>query len=387
MFDIAVIGAGMAGLVCAQQLSQAGYSVVVVEKSRGLGGRVATRRLHGTCADHGVRYLEPQGQLLGQLVQVLGDRHLLQVWTDTGYELEAKRQQLKPASQSPWYVAPSGMSAIAKFLATGLEVWLNQRVQALALGEGLSLSAPTTGNLWHLTLEPTNINSTVAKPKELTARALVIAIPAPQALMLLEPLAETGLPAVFLDNLRSVEFDPCFSVIAGYPAQVQPDIAWKAVTFIDHPDLGWIGLDSSKRPPGQPPVFVVQSNAEFAQRHLEVKDLQPAGNQLLTRAAECLLPWLDTPDWIQVHRWRYAFPSRPWHEAYLSAETPLPLVCCGDWCGGAYRSAVPSGKLAYTQVESAMLSGLAAAEQINCQLQQRSLPGVQYLKVLHQDLR
>ena len=47
MTDIAVIGAGIAGLVCAQQLSQAGYSVVVVEKSRGLGGRLATRRLHG----------------------------------------------------------------------------------------------------------------------------------------------------------------------------------------------------------------------------------------------------------------------------------------------------------------------------------------------------
>lgn len=86
MFNVAVIGAGMAGLVCAQQLAMAGYTVVVVEKSRGLGGRVATRRLHGTCADHGLRYLEPQGQLLQQLVQVLCDRHLLKVWTDTVYE-------------------------------------------------------------------------------------------------------------------------------------------------------------------------------------------------------------------------------------------------------------------------------------------------------------
>ncbi|MEH2425805.1 MAG: FAD-dependent oxidoreductase [Nostoc sp.] len=49
MTDIAVIGAGIAGLVCAQQLSLAGYSVLVVEKSRSLGGRLATRRLHGTC--------------------------------------------------------------------------------------------------------------------------------------------------------------------------------------------------------------------------------------------------------------------------------------------------------------------------------------------------
>ncbi|HAJ60832.1 MAG TPA: FAD-dependent oxidoreductase, partial [Cyanobacteria bacterium UBA8543] len=63
-----------AGLTCAQQLHQAGYSVVVVEKSRGVGGRVATRRLNDTHADHGVRYLEPQGKLLQQLIERLLQR-------------------------------------------------------------------------------------------------------------------------------------------------------------------------------------------------------------------------------------------------------------------------------------------------------------------------
>lgn len=53
MTDIALIGAGIVALVCAQQLTQAGYSVVVVEKSRGLVRRLATRRLHRIWADHG----------------------------------------------------------------------------------------------------------------------------------------------------------------------------------------------------------------------------------------------------------------------------------------------------------------------------------------------
>ncbi len=74
MTDIAVIGAGIAGLVCAQQLSQARYSVVVVKKSRGLGGRLATRRLHGTLADHGACYLKPKGELFRRFVEILGDR-------------------------------------------------------------------------------------------------------------------------------------------------------------------------------------------------------------------------------------------------------------------------------------------------------------------------
>lgn len=373
MLDVAVIGAGLAGLFCAQQLTQAGYSVVVVEKSRGVGGRVATRRVHGTCADHGLRYLEPKSQLLQQLVQVLWERNLLQVWTDT-YE-QSPQQQLKPASKSPRYVVPAGMSAIAKFLSAGLEIRLNQRVKALD---------PTTSNCWHLILEPTKTDSNVEIQQELIARSVVVAIPAPQALMLLD-LAEGELPTVFLDNLRSVEFDPCLSVIAGYPAFGLPVPDWKAITFIDDPDLGWIGLDSSKRMVvEQSSVFVVQSSAEFARRYLEVQDLHPFGQQLLNRVAQmCSLPWLDTPDWIQVHRWRYAFSSRPWHEAYLSTSIPLPLVCCGDWCGGAIQTAQRNSReIECNQVESAMFSGLAAAKQLNSQLQQRSLPEANYLDFL-----
>ncbi|MDZ7995739.1 MAG: NAD(P)/FAD-dependent oxidoreductase [Nostoc sp. EfeVER01] len=352
MTDIAVIGAGIAGLVCAQQLSQAGYSVVVVEKSRGLGGRLATRRLHGTFADHGACYLKPKGELFRHFVEILRDRHILEVWTDEVYELTTGAPLSEPKNRSPRYVAPGGMSAIAKSLAPGLEILLSQRVIAIT---------PTPEHSWRLTLESSN--------EELTAKAIVVAIPAPQAVMLLEPLGESGLDAAFLDNLRSVEFYPSISAIAGYASTSQPFPQWKALTFVDDADLAWIGLDSSKRPNPQQPHFVVQSSADFAQRHLESQDLQSAGQVMLQRAAESLsLPWLNTPEWMQVHRWRYAFSSRPWHEAFLSAKTPLPLVCCGDWCGGNF-------------VEGAMLSGLAAADEINNQLRHLPFDNVNFLNV------
>ena len=351
MFDVAVIGAGMAGLTCANQLHQAGYKVVVVDKSRGVGGRVATRRLQGTCADHGTCYLKPQGELLQKFVGVLCDRNILQVWTDTVYELDtASPSQLVEAKRYPRYVAPAGMTAIAKFLAANLEMRLSQRVQALSL---------TGEKTWNLTFEDT--------ADELTAKAVVVAIPAPQAVILLESLTQT-ISSAFLDILRSVEFYPSLSVMAGY-SQEFPLPTWKACNISNDSDLAWIGLDSSKRQNPEMPIFVLQSSAEFAQRYLDAQDLSSAAQQMLSRAAQLLIPGLDSPEWLQVHRWRYAFPSNPLNLDCLDAETLLPLVCCGDWCGG-------------NLVEGAMNSGLAAAVRINQQMEMRSLPGESFLDAL-----
>lgn len=122
MTDIAVIGAGIAGLVCAQQLSQAGYSVVVVEKSRGLGGRLATRRLHGTLADRGACYLKPKSELLKRFVEILRSRNILEIWTDEVYELTTGVPFSEPNNRSPHYVAPGGMSAMLSGLAAADEI-------------------------------------------------------------------------------------------------------------------------------------------------------------------------------------------------------------------------------------------------------------------------
>lgn len=55
--DVVVIGAGMAGLSCARLLTAAGRSVVVVEKSDGIGGRVRTDLVDGFRLDRGFQIL------------------------------------------------------------------------------------------------------------------------------------------------------------------------------------------------------------------------------------------------------------------------------------------------------------------------------------------
>ena len=343
-FDIAVIGAGIAGLVCAKQLQESGYSVVVLEKSRGVGGRMATRRVSGTRADHGVRYLEPTGKFLQQLINKLGnpthgpgDESILQLWTDKIYELNQPGGKVYPISKA-CYIAPQGMNSVGKFLAQGLEVWFSRRVQIIQ---------PTAEKNWHLTLEITN-DTAIEKPTEVIAKAVVLAIPAPQALMILEqPVAE--IPSEFLKRLSFVEYDPCITVMAGYSPALQESLPeWQAIALPNDDYVAWVGLDSSKRRHSTQPVFVIQSSPKFATTHLDTLDLQQIGQELLNHTAKQLLPWLDRPEWLQVHRWRYAFCRQPLAVSCLTTELPLPLVGTGDWCGG-------------NNIEGAFASGLAAA--------------------------
>ena len=42
--EITIIGAGMAGLACARRLARAGHTPLLLDKGRGIGGRMATRR-------------------------------------------------------------------------------------------------------------------------------------------------------------------------------------------------------------------------------------------------------------------------------------------------------------------------------------------------------
>jgi len=345
-FDVAIIGAGASGLTCAQQLQKAGYSVIVLDKSRGVGGRMATRRVSGTRADHGVRYLEPKGELLIQLIEQLKIceplENQLQLWTDNLYEFKDNQLQPEVISQ-PYYIIPSGMSTVGKFLTNGLNLQLNSKVESLTI---------TPEKIWKCQIQSTNSN-TLEPP--ILAKSLVIAIPAPQALMLLEA-ANTEVELNFLDIIKSVEYDPCITVIAGYSKEKYKELpTWKAVRFCDDQILDWVGVDSSKRLNATQPVFVIQSNAQFAEQYLEETDLTLAGQQLIHQAANTILPGWETPEWIQIHRWRYGFCRQPLSLSCLATTTPLPLVCAGDWCSGNH-------------LEAALKSGLETAKWLQTQI-------------------
>lgn len=352
MATIAVVGAGIAGLVCAQALQMAGHQVLVLEKSRGVGGRMATRRVAGTFADHGVRYLISDGDRLGQLLGVLHDRRIVRAWRGAIAQI-LPDGNCHLLSHSRRYVGREGINAVAKWLAQGLTIYRQHQVVALQ----------PEGEHWNLTVNDTHaVEPTPASfPDALAIDAVVLAIPAPQASALLAPLGEWGLPQEIQAAVDAVEFEPCLTAIATYPAHqwdaLDHSQSWHGVLFEQHPDLAWIAFENSKRPTATQeedalPVFIFQSTAAFAQQYLSADHLDEAAHHLMKQAAEHLYEWIASPVEVSVHRWRYAIAHHCHPQPYLATQKPLPLVCSGDWCGG-------------NQVQDAIASGLASATYLN----------------------
>jgi renalase len=337
MKDVMIIGAGLAGLTCARQLRHAGFNVIIVEKSSGVGGRMATRRLQGTWVDHGAQYITVRHDGFERFIHKLEEKGIVQKWTRNFHYLTESGLRPPTADEMyPRYCCPEGMTAIPKYLANehlahGQRIIFNTRIVAVNCD----------GGKWQLITDQREF---------LEASAVVATMPAPQFL----PLFDSVLAAapVFQQAVRSVQFSPSITIMAGYGAENIVPPEWQAIRCLSDPVLSWIGLDSSKHPDkATQPVFVFQSTPEFAKGSMDEPDLELAGKPILNRVGKHLAKWLSSPEWWQVHRWRYAIAEEVLGAACLSTAVPLPLVCAGDWCAGS-------------NVEAAYRSGLAAAESL-----------------------
>lgn len=346
MEDVVVIGAGLSGLTAARQLQQVGHQVIVIDKSRGLGGRLATRRRGFTAIDHGCRHLQAFSDSTLSFLPALLEAGVLQPWEPKTFALEAD-SSLKVGLPETLYTALQGMSAVAKALAPGLTIHRQWRATALTpLPQG-----------WRIEGETLSADRQ-EQPSSIEAKAVVLAIPAPQAVALMDRAAfqNEGLSKL-MHQLQNVEFDAVITTMAGYSPDESASLptqtsrgGWMVVGN-RHSILRWAALDSSKRPDPQEPVVVVHSNADFAAKNIDRTDLESVGHELLAAAAGSLANWLSSPTWMQVHRWRYGFVRQPLGSPVLHSPAVPTLVGCGDWCSGG-------------NVEGAIASGYRAAELI-----------------------
>jgi renalase len=359
-FDVLVVGAGLSGLAAARDLTNAGYNVLVLEKSRGVGGRASTKRLELSRveagkthlesifrADHGAQFFTARSERFQAMVAQLTAQGIVREWTRGFPKLGASGLEQRQ-SLNPRFVCPPGMNALGKSIRAGnrnravlgveleleIEVELNVELGALVSAVWRSSHG------WTAVLENGEMRH---------GKALIVNAPAPQALNLLhQSLNADGIAA-----LSAVRFDPCWAVIAAL--ETLPEPGWKGIE-IDHPMLAWASLDHTKRDPGSPPVLVLHATPAWSIQNLEQRPeavLAP-----LLNAAEGLLgDWVGQRLAALAHRWRYALPTVTLPGSFLAQDN---LIVCGDWCAPQGSPLEPSGR-GTPRIETALESGWASA--------------------------
>lgn len=332
MHDVVIIGAGIAGLAAARYLDSAGSSnLCVLEKSRGVGGRMSTRRIGEILVDHGAQYFTYRSPAFQAVLEPLLSDGTMEKWIDAVATLTPDGQILWPGAEHtyPRYACPQGMTAVCKALSQGIDIQFETRATAILAGS----------QGWEIQTE----NGQVYR-----AKAVLLTPPPEQSFALLGSLADHS----ELAPAQQVVFDPCFAVLAGYEdfsSTLPAGLRWEA-----DPCIAWSAIDSTKRP--QPFTFLIHSTPAFAKEHASAPQ-ELIAQQLLKYAAQKLsLAALGSPVWSQVHFWRYAMPINPLSQQWLGIEKPFALAMAGCWCAGA-------------RVEGAFLSGQAAAQGLQAWLQ------------------
>lgn len=307
-----MVGSGVAGLVAAGRLADSGLAVTVVDKGRGVGGRLATRRVGAARLDHGAQFFTVRDGRLARRVEQ---------WLVDGVAREWCRGFHQPPDGHPRYVGATGMTDLAKDLARGLEVRLSTRLVGIRRGAGGWLAEAAEG----ATLE---------------AEAVVLSAPVPQGLALLGP----ALPPTATDALREVRYSPTLALLAvlDRPSAVPPP---GGVRLEGPGPLSFVADNHAKGISAVPALTVHASD----RTSLEGWDLPDA--EVITALSRAARPWLgdQEPAEAQLARWRYATPVALHPERCLVAvDGDRPVVFAGDAFGEA-------------RVEGAYLSGLAAA--------------------------
>ncbi len=328
---VAVIGSGLAGAACAAGLRSTGAHVTLFEKSRSVGGRMATRRAGWVDAggaeqsvtfDHGAQGFTPVRPRFKAAMARAAKAGSVSAW-------HQRVHAAWPVVGGPCLVATPTMPALCRHVLAGATVHLNRTVRRLQRA---------ADGAWYVAAE----GAPLAGPFHHVA----LAIPPAQAAVLL-----AGHQDRWADALMAKRMEPCWTLMA---ATGEVDWPWDAAEPARGP-LAWV-LRNDRVPGRSAPaglaLWTAHATADWSAAHLE--DDAHSVSVALQFALRAQLP-CGGPSGAPirfhhaaVHRWRYAGPAVDCEDSFDSDEAwwddALGLGVCGDFlAGGGVEAAWHSG--------------------------------------------
>ncbi len=303
-----VVGAGIAGVVAARELQRSGAEVIVIDKGRSPGGRMATRRDGEARMDHGAQFFTVREDLFQRQVDDWRSHNLVHEWCHGFGEHDGH----------PRYVATQGMNSLVKDLASDIDVRCSVTATRIEQENGE----------WIIR---------TAEIGDITGDSVIVTSPIPQTNAL---LSSSGV--VVPTEITMCEYDPTIALLAVVDRSPQ---TLGAHGGLQDPDemFSFIG-DNARKGVSPLPALTFHANAQWSATHFEQPD-EWLHEQLLASSAR----WLADVSIVssQVKKWRYATPRQVWPNRFWCNDAGT-LFLTGDAFGGP-------------KIEGAYLSGYFAA--------------------------
>ncbi len=319
---MAVIGAGLAGLSCARVLRRAGCYVEVFEKERVIGGRIATSRAGMASFDHGAQYITARSSVFRSYVDELVATGYAANWsprTVVGSLGDDGEQSFRYASG--WYVGTPGMASMVRPLAEGVRIHTSRTVHTIERVE----------KGWKVWFEDQTFEGPFA--------AVAVTVPAPQARLLLGPVAHLA------DGLGKVRISPCWALMVRLDENIFPT----QDVYSDMSDvIRWIARNNTKPGRGaRGDAIVVHASLGWS-RETEDADAEMIAGDLWDEVSHLLGLPPTRPRQMTAHLWPHAIVESSLGDSFIySSEHKVGIA--GDWCLGrlaehAYESGTGLGR-------------------------------------------
>ncbi len=295
MKDYIIIGAGLSGLVLADKIFKSKLgSVLTLEKSRGIGGRVATRRTLNTRFDHGAQFY--------RLKSDSQDYH--QLW-----DAEKITHQWFVDNEVEHWCANIGMTALTKSIAAHLEVQLESLIHTIKYENAYWKILSEKGEVW-------------------TCRKLIVSAPLPQVVQLLERSAlnsllesEEGL------KLKNIHYSKALIALV----TLEADILINKNGYEEFPMEDFFSLSDQKQKGISPlPAITITMSENFSEKYFEESD--EIILELILSELQKKFPAAKISG-SELKKWRYCRPISTYNELFLELTPNLFII--GDAFGGA----------------------------------------------------
>ena len=289
----------MAGLSAARILTQKEHEVTVLDKGRGVGGRMATRTIENAKADHGAQYFSVKTTEFQTLISELQSDNITAEWH------LVQRENVR-------YIGAKGMNAILKRMASSLNVLVNEKV---ILIENNTVKTES-GNIYPFD-------------------KLIITMPIPQVIDLFKS-SKMGLSEKDKSVFGSIEYEPCIAVMA---VLKEPTKIVSGGIILENQPVAWIA-DNFQKGITEIPTVTIHASSAYSAKHFD-DDLKEVEKDMLWSVNQYVNP--ENIVSLQTHRWRFSNATKRYDANFYQIENKA-IYLAGDGFGmGNVEGAFLSG--------------------------------------------